>query len=153
VPIVFVHVNDPVARGFVASLARPGGNATGFTHLEYQMSAKWLELLKQIAPNVTRVAVMGGNFAGFDGASQLKAIQDVAPSFGVEASPIEVGDAGQIERGISAFAQGANDGLIVTENVATFYYHRLIVTLAARLKMTLHVSPLAAVEAPARTKA
>jgi putative ABC transport system substrate-binding protein len=135
VPIVFAHVNDPVARGFVASLARPGGNATGFTHLEYQMSAKWLELLKQIAPNVKRVAVMGGNFIGFDGASQLKAIQDVAPSFGVEVSRIEVADAGEIERGVAAFAGGSNDGLIVTENVATFYYHDLIVMLAARHRL------------------
>jgi putative ABC transport system substrate-binding protein len=135
VPIVFAHVNDPVARGLVASLARPGGNATGFAHLEYQMSAKWLELLKQIAPNVTRVAVMGGNFAGFDGGSQLKAIQAVAPSFGVEVIPLEVSDAGEIERSIAAFAHGSNDGLIVTENVATFHYHELIVMLAARYRL------------------
>jgi putative ABC transport system substrate-binding protein len=81
VPIVFVHVNEPVARGFVASLRQPGGDATGFTHLEYQMSSKWLELLKQIAPHVTRVAVMGG-YATIDGTSQLGAIQAVASSLG-----------------------------------------------------------------------
>ncbi len=134
VPIVFAHVNDPVARGFVASLARPGGNATGFTHVEYQMSAKWLVLLKQIAPNLTRVAVVG-NFTRFDGKKQLEAIQSAAASLGVELRPFEVSNAGDIERSIDAFAIGTNNGLIVPESVATFFDHELIVRLAARHRL------------------
>jgi putative ABC transport system substrate-binding protein len=139
VPIVFAHVNDPVARGFVASLARPGGNVTGFTHLEYQMTAKWLELLKRIAPHVARVGVLGGNFAGYDGRAQLEAIQSAAPSLGVEAIPLEVPvditSAGEIESTIGRFVRGSNDGLIITENVATVFDYKLIVALAARHRL------------------
>ena len=113
VPIVFVIVPDPVGAGFVDSLARPGGNATGFMKFEYSMSAKWLELLKQIAPSVTRVAVLRDP-AITAGIGQFAVIQSVAPSLGVEVSPINVRDAGEIERAVAAFARSANGGLIVT---------------------------------------
>jgi putative tryptophan/tyrosine transport system substrate-binding protein len=131
VPIVFASVADPVGAGFVASLARPGGNATGFMLLEYGMSAKWLELLKEIAPNVTRAVVIRDPTLA-SGSGQLGAIQAVAPSFGVELTPVGVRDADEIERGVAPFARSSNGGLIVTaSNVATL--HRdLIVTLAAR---------------------
>ena len=103
VPIVFVNVTDPVGAGFVDSLARPGGNATGFLTFEYGMGGKWLELLKQIAPGVTRVAVIRDP-AISAGIGQFGAIQSVAPSFGVELSPVNVRDAGEIERAVAAFA-------------------------------------------------
>ena len=105
VPIVFVSVIDPVGAGFVDSLARPGGNATGFTIFDYSMGGKWLELLKEIAPGVTRVAVLRDP-AVASGIGQFGAIQAVAPSFGVELRPVDVRDAGEIERGITAFARG-----------------------------------------------
>ena len=104
VPIVFVAVIDPVGGGFVESLARPGGNTTGFTLFEYGISGKWLELLKEIAPRVTRAAVLRDP-AIASGSGQLAAIQTVAPSFGVELSPINVRDAGEIERAVAAFAR------------------------------------------------
>jgi putative ABC transport system substrate-binding protein len=135
IPVVFAHQNDPLARNLVASLARPGGNATGFTHLEYQTCAKWLELLKQIAPSLTRVAVISGTFAGIDSARQLEAIQLVARSLGVEVVPLEARDAGAIERSITAFARGPNDGMIVAENTVTAQHHELLVTLAARHRL------------------
>ena len=113
VPIVFVIVPDPVGAGFVDSLSRPGGNATGFMLFEYSMSAKWLELLKQIAPGVTRAAVLRDP-ATTSGVGQFAAIQAVAPSLGVEVSPVNVRDAGEIERGVTAFARSSNGGLIVT---------------------------------------
>src|SRR5712671_2046985 len=113
VPIVFVQVIDPVGGGFVASLARPGGNTTGFVAFEYGMSAKWLELLKEIAPSVTRVAVLWDSAIPV-GLGQLKAIQAVAPSVGVELSPVDVHDFRETERAISAFAHEPNGGLIVT---------------------------------------
>ena len=113
VPIVFVVVIDPVGAGFVASLARPGGNATGFTMFEYGMSGKWLELLKEIAPGVTRVAVLRDPTIA-SGIGQFGAIQAAAPSLGVEVSPVDVRDAGEIERAVTAFARSANGGLIVT---------------------------------------
>src|SRR5712675_2348584 len=113
VPIVFPVVVDPVAAGFVDSLARPGGNATGFMNFEYSLSGKWLELLKQIAPSVTRVAVLR-NAATASGPGQFAAIQAVAPSLGVEANPVNVHDAGEIERAVAAFARAPNGGLIVT---------------------------------------
>ena len=104
VPIVFVLVSDPVGAGFVDSLARPGGNATGFTNFEYGISGKWLELLKQIAPDLKRVAVLRDP-AIAAGAGQLGALQSVAPSFGVELSPIGLRDPGEIERAVGAFAR------------------------------------------------
>ena len=110
-PIVFVTVVDPVGSGFVDSLARPGGNITGFTLFEYGIGGKWLELLKEIAPRVTRVAVLRDPTLA-SGGGQLGAIQSVAPSFGVELSPVNMRDAGVIERGITAFARPANGGLI-----------------------------------------
>jgi putative ABC transport system substrate-binding protein len=113
VPIVFVIVPDPVGAGFVNSLARPGGNATGFTTFEYSIGAKWLEVLKQIAPHVTRTAVIRDP-AISAGIGQWGAIQTAAPSLGVELSPINVTDAAEIERAVAAFAHGSNGGLIVT---------------------------------------
>jgi putative ABC transport system substrate-binding protein len=113
VPIVFVTVPDPVGAGYVDSLARPGGNATGFTSFEYGISAKWLELLKQIAPRLARVAILRDTAIAV-GTGQYGAIQSVAPSFGVELSPVNVRDAGEIERAVAAFASAANSGLIVT---------------------------------------
>ena len=134
VPIVFTIVADPVAAGFVDSLARPGGNATGFTNFEYGMGAKWLELLKQIAPGVTRVAVLRDP-AIASGTGQFGAIQSVAPSFGVELSPINVRDAAEIERAVAAFARAPNDGLILTASALARVHANLIVTLAARHKL------------------
>ena len=113
VPIVFVIVIDPVGAGFVASLARPGGNATGFMQFEYSMSGKWLELLKEIAPGVTRAAVLRDPTIA-SGIGQFGAIQSAAPSLGMEVSPVDVRDAGEIERDIAAFARSSNGGLIVT---------------------------------------
>ena len=109
VPIVFVLVPDPVGAGFVDSLARPGGNATGFVQFEYGISGKWLELLKEIAPGVTRIAVLRDP-AIAAGQGQVAAIQAVAPSFGVEVTPINVRDTGEIERAIAAFARTSRDG-------------------------------------------
>jgi putative tryptophan/tyrosine transport system substrate-binding protein len=134
VPIVFVTVIDPVGAGFVASLAKPGGNATGFTIYEYSMSGKWLELLKEIAPNVTRVAVLR-DAAVASGTGQFGAVQIVAPSLGVELSPIDVRDGSEIERGIAAFATGLNGGLVVTGSALGIVHRKLITTLAARYKL------------------
>ena len=134
VPIVFVVVPDPVGAGNVDSLARPGGNATGFMSFEYGMSAKWLELLKQVAPGVTRVAVIRDP-AITAGAGQFGAIQSVAPSLGVEVSPISARDAPEIERAIAAFAHSPNGGLVVTQSALTTVHRDLIVTLAARHKL------------------
>ena len=131
VPIVFVTVIDPVGAGFVASLARPGGNATGFTIYEYSMSGKWLELLKEIAPRVTRAAVLRDP-AVASGIGQFGAVQAVAPSLGVELSPVDVRDAGEIERAVTAFARGLNGGLIVTASALAIVHRELIIALAAR---------------------
>ena len=133
VPIVFVIVPDPVGAGFVDSLARPGGNATGFITFEYSISAKWLELLKQIAPDVTRAAVLRDP-AISTGIGQFGAIQAVAPSLGVEVTPVNVRDAGEIERAIAAFARPSNGGLIVTASALVVVHRDLIITLAARHK-------------------
>ena len=130
VPIVFVTVTDPVGGGLVASLARPGGNTTGFTLSEYGVSGKWLELLKQIAPNVTRVAVLRDPVAV--GIGQFAAIQAVAPSLQVELSPIDARDVAEIERAVTAFAKQPNGGLIVTASAFTIIHRVLIITLAAK---------------------
>ena len=134
VPIVFVHVPDPVGAGFVDSLARPGGNATGFILFEYATSAKWLELLKQIAPGLTRVAVIRDP-ALTSGTGQFAAIQALAPSLGVEVSPVNVRDAGEIERAITAFARSPNGGLILTGSALSQVHRQTIVALAARHKL------------------
>jgi ABC-type uncharacterized transport system substrate-binding protein len=134
VPIVFVLVVDPVAAGFVDNLARPGGNITGFTPYEYGMGVKWVELLKEIAPRVTRAAVLLDP-ATPSGTGQFGAVQAVAPSFGLELTPVNVRDAPEIERGITAFARGPNDGLIVLGSALAFVHRDLIVTLAARHKL------------------
>jgi putative ABC transport system substrate-binding protein len=134
VPIVFAIVVDPVGAGFVASLARPGGNATGFMAYEYGMSGKWLELLKEIAPHVTRAAVLRDP-AVASGIGQFGAVQAVAPSLGVELSPVDVRDAGEIERAVAAFASGSNGGLIVTASGSATGHRQLIIALAARHRL------------------
>jgi putative ABC transport system substrate-binding protein len=134
VPIVFVSVIDPVGAGFVASLAQPGGNATGFTNYEYSMSGKWLELLKEIAPSVTRAAVLRDP-AVASGIGQFGAAQIVAPSLGVEVSPVDVRDASEIERAVAAFARGLNGGLIVTGSALGISHRDLIIALAARHRL------------------
>ena len=134
IPIVFVQVSDPVAGGFVNSLARPGGNATGFTVFEYDISTKWLELLKQIAPRISRVVVLRDP-ANPSGTGLFGAILAVAPSFGVEASPVGLHDAAEIERGLTAFAHEPNGGLIVTPSSLAIVHRALIVALATRLRL------------------
>ena len=134
VPIVFVLVADPVGAGFVDSLARPGGNITGFTSYEYGLGAKWLEVLKQIAPNVTRVAVVR-DAAITSGIGLWGAIQSVSPSFGVELRPVDVRDAGEIERALTAFAGSPNGGLIVTASALAVMHRDLIIALAARHRL------------------
>jgi putative ABC transport system substrate-binding protein len=133
VPIVFVVVSDPVGAAFVDSMARPGGRITGFTQFEYGISAKWLELLKEIAPRVMRVAVLR-NPAIASGSGQLGALQAVAPSLGVELRPVDVRNAEEIERAVAAFIRGANDGLIVTGG-GSAVHRKLIVSIAARHKL------------------
>jgi ABC-type uncharacterized transport system substrate-binding protein len=134
VPIVFASVADPVGAGFVESLARPGGNVTGFMNFEYSMSGKWLELLKEIAPRVTRAAVLRDP-AVASGIGQFGAVQIVAPSLGVELSPVDVRDAGEIERAVTDFARGSNGGLIVTGSAAAIVHRELIAMLAARHRL------------------
>ena len=134
VPVVFTLAPDPVGAGYVESLARPGGNATGFTGFEYGISVKWLELLKEIAPRVTRVAILR-DAAASQGVGQFAAIQSVAPSFGVELRPIDVRDPGEIERAVAAFARSANGGLIVTASGLAIIHRELIVALAGQHKL------------------
>jgi putative ABC transport system substrate-binding protein len=134
VPIVFTIVPDPIGAGFVESLSRPGRNATGFLMFEYSLSGKWLELLKEIAPGVTRAAVLRDPaFAA--GIGQFAVIQAVAPSVGVEVSPVDVRDADEIERAVAAFARSANGGLILTASPLAELHRDLIITLAARYKL------------------
>jgi putative ABC transport system substrate-binding protein len=134
VPIVFVNVADPVGAGFVDSLARPGGNATGFMQFEYDLSGKWLELLKQIAPGVTRAAVLRDP-AISAGIGQFAVIQSVARSVGVEVSPVSVRDAPEIERAVAAFVRLPNGGLVATASALTLRHRELIIALAARHKL------------------
>lgn len=134
VPIVFAIVPDPVGSGFVKSLARPGGNATGFMQFEYSLSAKWLELLKEIAPGVTRAAVLWDP-ALAAGIGQFAVIQSVAPSLGVELTPINQRDPGEIERDVAAFARSGNGGMIATASSLGARLHALTITLAARHKL------------------
>ena len=133
-PIVFVGVTDPVAAGLVDSLARPGGSATGFMNFEYGVGGKWLELLKEIAPGVTRAAVPRDPTQGGSTAA-LAAAQAVAPSLGVEVNPVNMRDADEIERAIAAFARAPNGGLIVPAGGRTLLHRGLIITLAARHKL------------------
>jgi putative ABC transport system substrate-binding protein len=134
VPIVFAGVADPVAAGFVESLARPGGNATGFTVYEYSISGKWLELLKEVAPRVTRAAVLR-ELGIAPGLAQFGAIQALAPSLGVELRPVDVRDAGEIERALAAFAQGSDSGMIVIGSPRAAMQRDLIIALAAKHRL------------------
>jgi putative ABC transport system substrate-binding protein len=134
VPIVFTQTADPVGGGLVASLSRPGGNATGFTAFDYGMSGKWLELLKEIAPHVTRAAVLRDP-AIAQGIGQFGAIQSAAPSLGLDVIPVNVRDAAEIERDVTAFARGSNGGLVVTGSGVAIVHRGLIVELATRYKL------------------
>ena len=134
IPVVFTIVADPVGAGFVGSMAHPGGNATGFTNFEYGMGGKWPELLNETTPRLTRVAVLR-EWAIAAGPGQFGAIQAVAPALGVELRPIDVRDPGEIERDITAFAQGWNGGLIITGSPAATVHRDLIIGLAARFRL------------------
>jgi ABC-type uncharacterized transport system substrate-binding protein len=134
VPIVFVNVTDPVGAGYVASLSRPGANTTGFTLFEYGTSGKWLELLKQIAPGIRRAAVIRDPSIT-SGTGQFAAIQAVAPSLGVELTPVDARDSNGIEQTIAGFARGSNCGLIVTASPSAFRRRELIIALAARHRL------------------
>jgi putative tryptophan/tyrosine transport system substrate-binding protein len=136
IPIVFTLVADPVGAGYVNSLARPGGNVTGFTNFEYSIGGKWLELLKDIAPNVTRVAVLRESFVA-SGPGQFGAIQAAAQSIGVELRPIDLIDARQIERDVTAFAQDANGGLIITGSPGATVHRALINSLVLRHRLPI----------------
>jgi putative tryptophan/tyrosine transport system substrate-binding protein len=132
-PIVFTNVTDPVGAGFVDSLARPGRNATGFMNLEFRIAGKWLELLKQIAPSVTRVAVLRDTQGS--GPAMFGVLQAVAQSLKVEVNPVNTSDAGEIERGIAALALAPNGGLVVTASTSAIIRRDLIIALAARHKL------------------
>ena len=134
VPIVFTDVPDPVGAGLVQSLARPGGNATGFMLFEYGTSGKWLELLKQLSPSLTRVAVLRDPTM-IAGVGQFAAIQSVAPQLSVEVRPVDVTEAHEIERGIATFVRGPNDGLIVASSPLAALHRDLIIGLAARHRL------------------
>ncbi|WP_051382718.1 ABC transporter substrate-binding protein [Bradyrhizobium sp. Tv2a-2] len=134
VPIVFAIVPDPVGAGFVDSLAEPGGNATGFLMLEYSLAGKWLELLKEVAPKIRRVAVLRDPTITA-GTGQFAVIQSVAPSLGVDLRPIDVRDPAHIERAVAAFTRSANGGMIVTSSTSAVANRELIIALAAQLKM------------------
>jgi putative ABC transport system substrate-binding protein len=134
VPIVFVQVTDPVGAGYVESLARPGGNATGFIPFEYSIGGKWLELLKEISPRVTRAAVLRDATLAL-GSGQLGAIQALAPSLAVELRPVGVGDGSEIERAVAGFAQAPNGGLIVTASAPAIKHRDLIIALATRHRL------------------
>ena len=133
-PIVFVQIADPVGSGIVDNLARPGGNVTGFMNYEFSLTGKWVELLKQIAPNVTRALVIRDS-SNPSGIGQFSAVQGAAQSRGVEVSPVGIRDAGEIERGVATFARSANGGLIVTGTAGGSVYRELIIQLAAQHKL------------------
>ena len=133
-PIVFVRVSDPVGAGVVDTLARPSGNVTGFMNFEYSLSGKWLEVLKQIVPRLTRAAVLR-DAANPAGTAQFGAIRTTASSLGIDVSPIGIRDADEIERGVANFARSPNGGLIVTPSAGVSVHHALIVALAARYKL------------------
>jgi putative ABC transport system substrate-binding protein len=134
VPIVFVVIVDPVGAGYIVSLARPGGNATGFTAFEYGLSAKWLEVLKQIAPGVIRAAVLRDpNITA--GIGQFGAIRSAAPALGIDVSPVNLLDAGEIEHAVAEFARAPGGGLIVPGSALAVVHRKLIITLAARYKL------------------
>ena len=133
VPIVFTIVVDPMGAGFIEKLSRPGGNATGYMMFDYSLSGKWVELLKQVAPGVTQAAVLRDSSSA--GVGQFAVIQAVAPSLGLEVSAINVSDAREIDRAVTAFAREPNGGLIVTAGPLTVVHRDLIVTLAARHKL------------------
>jgi putative ABC transport system substrate-binding protein len=134
VPIVFAQAVDPVGAGLVASLAQPGGNATGFTAPDYGFAGKWVELIKEIAPAATRLAVLR-DASSSSGIGYLGAIQLAASSFKMEVTPVGVNNAGEIERGVTAFARASNGGLIVTGNTLTMVHRELIITLAVRHRL------------------
>jgi putative tryptophan/tyrosine transport system substrate-binding protein len=134
VPVVFVHVPDPVGAGFVSSLARPGGNATGFVNFEYGIGSKWLELLKEVAPNVTRAAIMRDP-AISAGIGQFGAVQAVGPSLGLEVTPLPVSEPVEIERALAAFARSPGGGLIITGSALAVIHRDLIIRLAAQHKL------------------
>ena len=140
VPIVFAQVVDPVGAGLVASLARPGGNATGFTSPEYGFAGKWVELIKEIAPGVTRVAVLR-DATSSSGIGYMGAVRLAASSFGMELTPVGITDAGEIERGVTAFGRASNGALIVTGNTLTILHRELIVILAARHRLPAVYTP------------
>ena len=133
-PIVFVETTDPVDRGLVASLSRPGGNTTGFIQYEFAISGKWLELLKEIAPRVTHAAVIRDP-TQFSGVGEVAAIQTIAPSLGVDVSAVDARDAAGIERAITEFARKSNGGVIVTPSGASIKHRDLIITLAAQQRL------------------
>ena len=134
IPIVFVNVAGPVGAGFVDSLSRPGGNATGFIQFEYSLTAKWLELLKEVAPGITRAAVLR-DAALTSGVGQFAVIQSVAPSVGVEVTPVNLREPEEIERAVAAFADRLNGGLIVTSSALARRHRELIIALAARHRL------------------
>jgi putative tryptophan/tyrosine transport system substrate-binding protein len=134
VPIVFVQVTDPVGAGFVQSLARPGGNTTGFMQFEFGLSGKWLELLQQVAPDVTRAAVLRDPDVG-TGTTQFAVIQAMAPLLRVEVNPVNVRDPSEIRRAVEAFARSPNGGLIVTASALAVHHRDLITMLAARHRL------------------
>jgi putative ABC transport system substrate-binding protein len=141
VPIVFTIVPDPVGAGFVSSLSRPGGNATGFLQFEYNLAAKWLELLKELRPGLKRAGVLR-DAAVAAGSGQLAVVQSVAPPLGIEVVPIDVRDAVEIERDVTAFARSPDGGLIVASSTNAVVHRRLIVSLAAQLKLpTVYAQP------------
>jgi ABC-type uncharacterized transport system substrate-binding protein len=146
IPVVFVLVPDPVGQGFVQSLARPGGNVTGFTLYEFGMAGKWLQLLKEIAPSVTRAAVIR-DATTTGGVGQFAAIQAMAPSLGVEAVAVNIRDPNEIERTITEFGRTANGGVIVTGSGLAMIHRELIVTLSTNCRRSIGIarrSPLAA---------